>query len=563
MSLPLDVVAPSLDVYGVVEDAIRAFAKAYRATQLYLPNNPTRLHALEQARAAFARAWPVIDPIELHIQESTLLCEDRVVYSDVERATEGLPWLLYRDGLRVLVLQSGFETDSLDALLGILQRVRTMSPDEDDLVTMLWVADLAGVQYRHVENTGSMNALAAAERADAMEHSGSAEQLAVPGAETEPVGDGPPGLIRLDDFDATLYFLDPGEIAYLQDEVRREYTEDPRRKVLAVLFDIVAMPVAMSDRLDALQSIEGLLVEFLVATEIELVALLMQEAAAVRATATDTPELEIALAALPIRVSEPNAMSQLLQALDDGSRAPNPGALEALFAELHPEALRSLLGWLSRAAPSAARAAVERASVRLASAHTAELARLLESPEPAVARGALQAAITVATPATVPALARLLAASAVDVRAAAVTALRAIPSPGAAQALEPAVEDVERDIRVSALKALASRRHAAALPRLRGMIRRRELRSADLGEKMALFEAFASVCGEAGVPELDALLNARGLLGPREPTEVRACAARALGLVGGPAANAALEKASGTKDSVVRSAVTRALRGVA
>jgi HEAT repeat protein len=80
---------------------------------------------------------------------------------------------------------------------------------------------------------------------------------------------------------------------------------------------------------------------------------------------------------------------------------------------------------------------------------------------------------------------------------------------------------------------------------------------------MALFEAFGTLCGDAGVGVLDTLLNARALLGPREPAEVRACAARALGLVGSPRALDALRRAADAKDAVVRGAVARALRGVA
>jgi hypothetical protein len=86
-------------------------------------------------------------------------------------------------------------------------------------------------------------------------------------------------------------------------------------------------------------------------------------------------------------------------------------------------------------------------------------------------------------------------------------------------------------------------------------------RAADLGEKMALFEAFGGMCGDAGVGELDGILNARGLLGAKETPEMRACAARALGLVGTRAAVGSLQKAADTKDVVVRSAVARAMRG--
>ena len=116
-------------------------------------------------------------------------------------------------------------------------------------------------------------------------------------------------------------------------------------------------------------------------------------------------------------------------------------------------------------------------------------------------------------------------------------------------------------MRVAAFRVIGAKAHAGALPRLLDAMRRKEMRGADLSEKMALFEAFGSMCGDAGVPELDRLLNARGLLGAREPAELRACAARALGIVASTAAVAALQRAADTKDVVVRSAVARAMRG--
>ena len=108
-----------------VEDALRALAKAQRALQLYLPNNPTRAHAIENTRAAFGRVWKFTPTIDLDINESSFVWEAHVVYRDIERGTEGLPWLLYRDGLRVLTLHAGFETADLESLLNVFQRART------------------------------------------------------------------------------------------------------------------------------------------------------------------------------------------------------------------------------------------------------------------------------------------------------------------------------------------------------------------------------------------------------------------------------------------------------
>ncbi|NIQ57669.1 MAG: hypothetical protein GWN71_31080, partial [Gammaproteobacteria bacterium] len=42
-------------------------------------------------------------------------------------------------------------------------------------------------------------------------------------AETAPGARGAPGIVSIEDFDSTLYFLDDEEIAYLKAEVEREY----------------------------------------------------------------------------------------------------------------------------------------------------------------------------------------------------------------------------------------------------------------------------------------------------------------------------------------------------
>jgi HEAT repeat protein len=87
------------------------------------------------------------------------------------------------------------------------------------------------------------------------------------------------------------------------------------------------------------------------------------------------------------------------------------------------------------------------------------------------------------------------------------------------------------------------------------------VRDADLTEKVAFFEAYGALCGEAGVPVLDAILHTRGFLGKKEDGELRACAAMALGRIRSAAATASLQKAANDKDVIVRNAVNKALRG--
>lgn len=562
MTDTIDEALASPQAIAAVEDALRAFAKALRAVQLYLPNNATRATILGQARESFLRLWQEVDELEIGVRENSFTWEERTVFSDAERAGESLPWLLYRDGLRSLTFTPGFEEQELESLLVILQRTRNATADDDDLVTMLWVADLSSLHYRFVESSG-VGDLVVMSSSDRGGQVAGVSDLPVTGirADVEAAAEAPAGLIKMEDFESSLYFLDQREAAYLQEELKREYAEDQRKLVIASLLDMIETRSETDTQQEALGILDQLVIEFLTLGDYEIVAYILRESATTANRPGTASAIREALLELSARLSEPAVMAQLLHALDESARTPVASLLEGLFAELRPSALEPLVAWLGAASASPARAAVERASLRLAGANTAELAKLLEHEKESVVRGALRLLQQLASPAAVPGLAKLLRNGDLRLRAESVAALADIGSPSAMQALERAIEDPEREVRVVVYRAIGARQHVGALPRLLDVIRRKETRTADLGEKMALFEAFGGMCGDTGVPELDEILNARGLLGAKEPAELRACAARALGLVGTPEAVAALQKSVDTKDVVVRSAVSRALRG--
>jgi HEAT repeat protein len=112
------------------------------------------------------------------------------------------------------------------------------------------------------------------------------------------------------------------------------------------------------------------------------------------------------------------------------------------------------------------------------------------------------------------------------------------------------------------VRVLMQHKHRGALPKVTAAVEGKSVRAADLTEKMAFFEAYGSLVGEPGVAALDAMLNSGGFLKRKEDPETRACAALALGRIGTPAARQALERATGSKEALVRNAVTRALRGL-
>lgn len=560
-------VTPSL-----VEELLRLFGKAARAHQLYLPNNPVYKAAHDALRAGFVPIWDEADELALAFTESEVRFAGRVVQEDASKGSDSLPWLFFKDGVRELRLARGFEGEELDRLLDILQRVRRASPDEDDLLTMLWQGDFHFLRYRYVDTTS--DAASGAPLADGSEPRGSepfdaraALAEGVPGeegGEEELEESAPPrnGVVNMADFDGTLYFLDEKEVEYLQNEVRREYEADLRQNVAAVLLDIFEAQADATIRHETVDVLETFMLHMLSAGQFTNVAYLVRESQdAVRRAVDLQPDVGERLADLPSRLSAPEALTQMLQSIDEAVEVPSSADLLQLFDQLRAPALGTVLDWLGRMQTPALRPLLEQAAARLAEQNTGELVKLILSPSRGVGFEAIRRAGALRSPAAVAPLARVLSEGDAELRAAAVGALAEIGSPSALQALERAVEDTDRDVRVASVRSLQSRTYRPVLPRLEGIVKGKGIRDADLSEKMAVFEAYGTLCGEGGIGALDAMLNGKSLFGRREDSELRACAAVALGRIGTTAAQEALRKSAAEKDVVVRSAVTRALRG--
>ncbi|HUF66209.1 MAG TPA: HEAT repeat domain-containing protein [Gemmatimonadaceae bacterium] len=328
-----------------------------------------------------------------------------------------------------------------------------------------------------------------------------AVRAAVEAAVEAPEEESPLGVVDLQDFDAPLYFLNDTELDYLQREIDREYRSDLRENVIAILLDIWEGQPSPTVREDISEIIEGLLLLVLSAGQFRSAAYLLAETQVALQRGKDvTLAQRDRLGQLPDRLSAPESLSHLLQALDESSDLPPQQELNELFEQLRPAALETIFASLPRLQNPRIQELLRRAADRLAGANTAEVVKLIGVADRGVA-------------------------------------IEAIGRAGA----------------------LGGRAHRAVLPRVEAIVKDRALRGADLTQKMAFFEAYGALCGDSGVGFLSRILNGKPLFGKREGSELRACAAMALGQIGSPAAMEALRRSASDKDVVVRKAVNRAL----
>ena len=434
----------------------------------------------------------------------------------------------------------------------------------------LWEADLTRLKYQAVDlvddgleipvagDGGSTDQLQAALQAETADQQTSEEQDGEEGAPPKPAD----GAVNRDDFNPTLYALDPREMEALRKELGLEMERDLRGDVLSALLDRLEESANPERQSEILAILRTLLPNFLSRSEISAAARVLKELKDLESR-TDLFDSQRQQEAEKIidRLSSAETMDELVSALEDGSITSSPEELSGLLEHLRPAALAPLLRaselTVIRELQPVLRAAVH----GIAERNTDALPALLRDEDEVVLAGAARLAGRLQATESGPALADLMSHSVPEVRLAAVEGAVEIKASTAAGALQALSGDSDRQVRIAAARGLGSLRYSPAVARFKELVTGKDIKGADISEKIAFFESYGELAGEAALDLMDKLLNGKGFLGRKESAEIRACASLALGKIGTEKARQSLQAAAGEEDPVVRSAVNRALRG--
>src|SRR5213078_3202166 len=288
----------------------------------------------------------------------------------------------FKDGVRSLTFRPGVEETEIVRFLGVLQQARNLQADApDDLLTLLWAQDFQFVAYTFRE--------LATENAVPIEKGATIPSSTPPSQLQHRVQEEAPprreGLVSIDDFDTTLYFLEDAEVEYLRKDVDREYSQDLRRNVLAMLFDLLELQTYGTVRAELISIVENFIPYLLGAGDFRSVAFILRECKVILQRARELiPEHRQVLEALPTRLSQADALSQLLQSLDEATTHPTEEELSELFGELRAEALGTLMGWLPKLNNERVKSLVQNSAERLAQANAAEVLKALASDDASV-----------------------------------------------------------------------------------------------------------------------------------------------------------------------------------
>jgi HEAT repeat protein len=544
-----------------LSELIQVMAKALRAFQMYMPNNPIYQRAIQNMRAAFQPIWAATDELLLNVVETDLVWEDQVVYRQANK-NESLAWSLFKDGMRELTIHKGADAEELPRLLAIINQARFLATDAgDDLLTLLWAQEFQLLQYQFVDFFGEGGGATpepsgAAAGGETTPEQRKAQIIQEAQATAE-------GVVAVEEFDSTLYFLDESEISYVAKEIEAEYRRDPRTSALDILFDLMEINSDEKVRDEVLNILEQLFPNFLNSRDFRAAAAVLRESKALKEKPLGfTPAQVQRLGNFAASLSEPATVGQLLQSLDEASGLGVDTHAAEVIKELRASALEPLVGWLPSLSSAPLRKTLEEVIDRLAGSNTAEIHRLLRTPESPALEGIIALCGRMVLHQAVPGLAETMGHAKPAVRLAAVQTLAQLGTPAALSLVDRAIDDVDKSVRIAAVRAAGTRGFKGALKRVESVVMGKS-KDMDLTEKMAFFEAYGAIAGANGLKALSAILLERGLLRMKEPADTRACAAMALGRIKTPEARDVLKRAADDKELVVRNAVNRALRELA
>ena len=549
-------------------------ARTLKTCRLYDAQNPTVKKFRADLAAGLAELLAAHGPLALTFTADDVLCASASLYPARSREDNlGLPF--YRDGIRSLTFQPGIEPPEVDAFLDAVLRVtaRAHACDED-LVTLLWDAELAHLDLSYASTEADVDGGEGARGADAASPMPWPRAQAAPGADGGAGGAGPAAGEALGDaagtrsedwathdpegpaqadFDALAAGAE-AECARFQSEHAAE-AEAPRlAAALALVGDCLACAGTDDDRRELARFAARLLREALTlgAWSDADAALALIE----RAACADDPR-----AGLLAELAQPGSLVTLgvIASLDQGGlRAVQE--FVALTRRLGPHAVEWLMQIVAESQQQRTRRPLAKAVAALLEGEPERLAPWLADERWYVARNAAHILGLIGGPATAGLLGTAARHPEKRVRREAIAALARLDTPESRAQLFAALEGADAATEGTLLHALANRREPALAARLLAQVTAAGFAERPAEEVRAVLSALGATAGDEAIPDLEALLHRRGWFAGGRGVDPRALA-HALARLGTPAAAAALERGARSRSGPVRDACREAQRG--
>ena len=538
------------------------FVRTLKTCRLYDAGNPTVIKFREELSASLLDLLEQQGAVTYRFTAETVTCLDQPIYGARSRE-DNLAFAFYRDGVRGLTLAPGASSRECEALVDAVLAVTGQNLDGDDLVTLLWEANLRHVDIDYIPAEGEAGADAAAGGEDGPllpwpTAEGAAETGATPGSAEdvearrhERSEDWALGEVT-EEVEATfaeLDFMAPQEAKRFLGEFEAERAVPPAAAALAVANACLFADASDDDRREIARFVPRVL-------RASIAAGAWSEARAALVLVRETRSPEWSDETFAQEVLQPVSIMRVVEKLDQQG----PGAVAefiALAHELGDQALDWLTLTLSESQARMTRQLVAEAIAVRAQDDPIRLAPWLSDPRWYVVRNVVHILGWIGGPAVVPMLQSALRTHDPRVTTEVVKALQGIELRIARPVLIKALDGAETKLFCQVLQQLSQARDPAAARYVTAYLAQEKFLQRPAEERRAIYAAIASTGGDEVVPELEAALNG-GNWFDRDQEVHRHAVARCLAKIGTPRALAALEAGARSRRAPVRQACVAA-----
>jgi len=547
------------DPAGVQEAAawVAQLLRTLKTCRLYDEANPTVVRFREDLASALTALLSRYGTLRIEVGSSTLSWAGQMLHAARSR-DENLAGIVHRDGIRMLALEPGIEAREVNALLDQILQVTGPDGGDDDLVTLLWDADLRHVTVETVPIEGDTDGSAEDKEENSPPLAWPRQEAGVPPA-PEPgaapaadafrsddcvTGDSASGLdAAFDQLETVALF----EIARFQQEQEASGREDLVPGALLFLDDCLASDLTAEDRSELAAFIPRVLREALVTGNWPGASACLRH---VRACDPHWSGDEFARGLCgPFAVTT----AKVVAVLDQQEAAGVESFLDFARAFGAP-----LAEWLMHALAESQQMRVRRPLARriaeLLADHPDRILPWLSDGRWYVVRNVVHILGWIGG-ATIPGGLRVAATHPEPrVRREVVAALSSVEPDAARPILINMLGSAEPDLFGTILHQLAADPEVSVARVMLGLLQDKAFHGRSTNERRALFAALASR-GESILPELEAELNSGGLMSMRPDPDHKGIAL-CISRIGTPAAREVLERGRRSRRSAVRKACT-------
>ncbi len=545
---------------------IHQFARTLKTCRLYHATNPTVVRFRAELMEALARLTAEHGAVTYRFTADDVLHEETSLYAAKSR-DDNLALVFHRDGVRAITFDPAITARELDAVLDAVLFVSGQAHVEDDLVTLLWQANLQHVDVDYVPGEGDVGAgtveepgalmpwptldTSADDAADGSAADGGDDSTASgTGSRSDDWTTGDltteveAGYEELDAMSAT-------EIARFHEEFAAEHEVPLVTTALAVAHAYLDAGATAEDRIELARFVPRML-RMAIADGSWL------EAREALALLRDCGSEEWSVESFTQELFQPISVGATAERIDRQS----PGQVAefvALARELGEQADEWLNLTLAASQQRGTRKILAEAIADLCRDNPERLAPRLADPNPEVVRNAVQILAGIGGEPILGLLRAALRHADRRVRLEALTALASVPPAASRPLLLELLPTLEGRMFVVALQQLAFERHAETARRLVAFLGEERFEQRPGEEQRAIYTVLGATGTDDVLLDLEAEL-VKGHWLARGADAHRQAVARCLARIGTPRAIEVLERGAASKRAPIRAACAETLR---